>query len=70
VNRNTKDKRTLLCAVEVIEFCSVYLILTAALGSGVHSASNKSEYQKMFLASRSRPVRSTDNLTAICEPIV
>jgi hypothetical protein len=25
---------------------SVYLILLAALGSGVHSASNRSEYQK------------------------
>jgi hypothetical protein len=52
----------------------IYLILQAALDPGVYSASNKYEYQKhkkkMFLASRARPVRRADNLTAICEPIV
>jgi hypothetical protein len=30
----------------VIEFVSIYLILPAALGPGVHSASNRNEYQK------------------------
>jgi hypothetical protein len=54
-------------------FLSIYLILLAALGPGVYSAPNINEYQKqikMFLESRVRPVRKTDNLTAICEPIV
>jgi hypothetical protein len=31
---------------EVIGFFSIYLILTAALGYGVYSASNRNEYQK------------------------
>jgi hypothetical protein len=56
----------------VNECFSIYLILLAALGSGVYSASNRNEYnmQKiMFLGSRARPVRRTDNITAICEPI-
>jgi hypothetical protein len=49
---------------------SIYLILPAALGPRVYSASNKIEYQKMFLGSRALPVRTADNLTAICEPII
>jgi hypothetical protein len=51
----------------------IYLILPAALGSEVHSASNRNEYQKqknIFLGSRERPVREAGNFTAICEPIV
>jgi hypothetical protein len=57
---------------EVNVFFSIYLILPAALGPGVYSASNRNEYekQKMFLGSRARPVRKVDNLTAICESIV
>jgi hypothetical protein len=31
---------------EVNEFYSIYLILLAALGPGVHSASNRNEYHK------------------------
>jgi hypothetical protein len=31
---------------EVNDFFSIYLILPAALGTGVHSASNRNEYQK------------------------
>jgi hypothetical protein len=31
---------------EVSEFFPIYLILPAALGPGVHSASNRNEYQK------------------------
>jgi hypothetical protein len=49
---------------------SIYLILQAALGPRVHSASNRNEYQKqkkMFLGSRARSVRRAWNLTAICE---
>jgi hypothetical protein len=52
-------------------FFSIYLILPAALGPGVHSAFNRNEYQKqeiMFLGSRARSVRRVDKLTAICEP--
>jgi hypothetical protein len=51
----------------------MYLILPAAVGPGVYSASNRNEYQEqkvMFLGSKVWPVRRTDNLTAICEPIV
>jgi hypothetical protein len=46
---------------------SIYLILPAALGPGLHSASNRNEYQKqknMFLGSKVRPVRRADNLAA------
>jgi hypothetical protein len=56
-----------------INFFSIYLIIPASLGPGVHSASNRNEYQKqrkMFLGSRARPVRTADNLTAICKPTV
>jgi hypothetical protein len=48
-----------------------YLILPAALGPGVQSASNRNEYQKqknMFLESGERPVRKVDNFTDICGP--
>jgi hypothetical protein len=34
---------------EVIGFFSVDLILPAALGSGVYSASNRNEYQELIL---------------------
>jgi hypothetical protein len=47
-------------SIEVIEFFSIYLILTAALGPGVYSASNRNEYQKqkkMILESKERPER-------------
>jgi hypothetical protein len=50
-----------------------YLILPAAVGPWVYSASNSNEYQKqriMFLWSRAPLVREADNLTAIHEPIV
>jgi hypothetical protein len=52
---------------------SIYLILPAAIGPVVYSASNRNAHQKqktMFLGSRARPVREADNLTAICEPTV
>jgi hypothetical protein len=55
---------------EVTEFVSIYLILPAALVPGVDSASNKNEYQTMFLGSRAHPARRADNLTAICELFV
>jgi hypothetical protein len=54
-------------------FLSIYLIVPAALGPEVYLTSKRNEYQrqekKMFLGSRSRPVRQAD-LTAISEPIV
>jgi hypothetical protein len=51
---------------------SIYLILPAALGLGVYSASNINitSIQIMFLGSKTRPVRRADNLAAVCEPIV
>jgi hypothetical protein len=56
------------------DFSQFSLILSAALGRGLYSASNGSEYQKqkklMFMGSEARPVRKADNLTAICEPIL
>jgi hypothetical protein len=51
-------------------FFSIYLILKAALGPEVYSASNKNKYQKqakMFLGSKARPVREAYNLTAISD---
>jgi hypothetical protein len=45
---------------------SNYLILSAALGPGVYSASNRNKYQKQkffFLGSRARPASEADNLT-------
>jgi hypothetical protein len=51
---------------------SMYLILPAALGPGVYSASNRNEYQKEknnVSGNRALPVRRVENLTAICEPI-
>jgi hypothetical protein len=59
--------------IRCCEIFSVYLILPAALGPGIYSASNRNEYQKhkiRFLGSKVRPVRKADNLIAICEPIV
>jgi hypothetical protein len=54
-------------------FFSIYLILPAALGPGVYSASNRNEYQKqkknIFMWSRARPVRKADSLNAICESL-
>jgi hypothetical protein len=38
-------------------------------GLGVYSASNRNEYQKIFL-SKAGPARKADNVIAICEPIV
>jgi hypothetical protein len=44
----------------------IYLILPAALGTGVYSASNRNQYRKqtkkMFLGSKVRLVRGADNL--------
>jgi hypothetical protein len=45
-----------------------HLILLAALGLGVHSASNRNEYQKqrkMFLLIKARPRRKFENITVI-----
>jgi hypothetical protein len=52
---------------------SIYLILTAALGHRVYSASNRNDYQKhkvMFLGKKVPPVRGADKFTAIREPTV
>jgi hypothetical protein len=51
----------------------MYLILPAALGPGVHSASNRNEYRKhkkiKFLGNKVRPVGGADDLTTTYEPI-
>jgi hypothetical protein len=53
---------------------SIYLILPAALGPGVHSASNRQMSTRrrkiMFLGNIVRPVRRADKLIAIGEPII
>jgi hypothetical protein len=50
----------------------LYLILLAAAGPGVYSASNRNVHQKQKynLWSRARSVRKADSLTAICEKIL
>jgi hypothetical protein len=52
-----------------VDFFLIYLILPAAYGPGVDSASNRSEYQVSSWG-KGLPARKADNLTAICEPIV
>jgi hypothetical protein len=49
---------------------SIYLILPAALGPGVYSATNRNENQKIFVGSRARPVLMADKFVVICELIV
>jgi hypothetical protein len=54
---------------EVNEFFSIYVIHPAGSGPGVHSASNRNEYQKqkiMFLGRTALQLCRADNLTAIC----
>jgi hypothetical protein len=49
------------------------LNLSAALGLGIYSNSNRNEYQKqgkIFLWSGARPTLKADNVTNICEPNV
>jgi hypothetical protein len=44
----------------------VFLKYIAALGPGVHRASNRNEYQKkMFQGGKLRPVREAENLSAV-----
>jgi hypothetical protein len=49
-------------------------MLPTAIGNGVQTASNRNEYQKqkkkIFLGSKVRPVRKTDNITAVSVPVV
>jgi hypothetical protein len=55
---------------EVIEFFSMYLILQAALGPGVYSASNRHEHHEFSWGVKAGWCMKADNLTAICEPTV
>jgi hypothetical protein len=48
---------------------SIYLIIPATLNPGVYTASVQ-DAGKKNLRSKARPLFETDNLTAICEPIV
>jgi hypothetical protein len=55
---------------EVNEFCSVDLILPAALGPQPLTEMSTRGRKIMFLWSRVRPACKTDLITAICDPIV
>jgi hypothetical protein len=58
---------------EVIGFSLIYLSLSAALGPGAYSASNRNEHQtqkKMFLVSSARSAFKAKNFTANFEPTV
>jgi hypothetical protein len=55
---------------EVIEFFSIYLIFLAALGLVFIQPLTEMNTRKSFCGCKERPVRKTENLTAICEPIV
>jgi hypothetical protein len=55
---------------DVTECFWIYLILPAALGPGLYSASNRNEYQKQtnnVSGCKTRPARTADNPTAICK---
>jgi hypothetical protein len=52
-----------------VPLLSVHLILPAAIGSRVCSASNRNEYQKISWG-KARPACKVNNLIAICEQIV
>jgi hypothetical protein len=54
---------------ELFFFFSIYIILPVALGPGVYSDSDRSEYRKHKKKILGSKVRGADNLTAICEPI-
>jgi hypothetical protein len=49
---------------------SIYLILPAAYGPGIDSASNRNVYQESSSGGKGRPARKADNFIAVCEPIV
>jgi hypothetical protein len=69
-NIHSCDSRKVMCRLETRWGGQS---LPAALGPGVYSASNRNEYQRhkrCFWGVERRPVRRTDNLTAICEPPV
>jgi hypothetical protein len=51
---------------EVTEFFQFTESFQPHYGPGVYSASNRNEYQKIFLGK----AQKADNLTAVCEPIV
>jgi hypothetical protein len=63
--------RNLPAGLQFIRGTRIYLILPAALSPGVYSASNRNEYRKylkkiIFLGSKVRPVRRSDNFAADC----
>jgi hypothetical protein len=52
-----------------VDFFLIYLILPAALGPGVDSASNRNEYQESLKkkpGGKVWPARRADNLLAVC----
>jgi hypothetical protein len=55
---------------EVTEYFHLAKSFQTHYALGVDSASNRNEYQKIFLGEKERPARKANNLTAISEPIV
>jgi hypothetical protein len=55
---------------EVIEFFQFSKSFQPHYGPGVDSASNRNEYQKMFIGSKEWPARKADDFAAIYEQIV
>jgi hypothetical protein len=53
---------------EVIEFCQ-FTALGPDFNRPLTEFSTRDKNKKMLLTTRAQPVRESDNLTAICEPI-
>jgi hypothetical protein len=51
-------------------FFSIHVILPAALGPEVYSASNRNVYQKIFLGHEAHPESEADHITVISKSIV
>jgi hypothetical protein len=65
----TREKVASLSPNEVHDFFFIYLIPPAAPGLGIYSASNRNEYQKIFLGIKQTAYKA-DNPTSIYELIV
>jgi hypothetical protein len=63
--RVPRDSRPYSTVTGDEDFFSIYLILPAALGPGYYSASNRNEYQMIFLVGEALPARKANNLTII-----
>jgi hypothetical protein len=62
----TERSRIRIPIVIYLFFFSIYLILPAALGPGIYSASNRNEYRTVIVGRKGPPAREADILTADC----